>query len=125
MLFSTYMEFLEGTDKEAAFFETFAEARQGLAEVPPNVKLGKIPFVGRMITAIIALVEAESIAAFRNTEHYEYLKDWNVKVHDGGFTMWPGDETIEKIAKVAVAIVGVIVALAVIRKLWKWRKKGR
>ena len=132
MLFSTYMEFLEGTDNETEFFASLSEAKAGLGEATSRVDLTKLPFVGRMFAALIGLMEANSIAEFKETSHYEYFKDWNVKVHGGqgvvgmpGFTMWPSDETMKKFAKIAMTVMGIITALVVIRLIRKWCKRGR
>ncbi|MCL2189713.1 MAG: hypothetical protein FWC16_12315 [Defluviitaleaceae bacterium] len=129
MLFSTYMEFLEGTDREEEFFASLAELKDGFAEASAHVDLTTLPFVGRMFAGLLSLAEAESIAAFKQTSHYEYFKDWNVKVNGGagvvgmpGFTMWPSDETMRYFTKIVMTVMGIIAALLVIRMIRKWCK---
>ena len=122
MLFSTYMDFLEGSEKEAAFFGFFSEVKENAEEMKP---LFNIPLVGKMLRHILALAEAENVADFRRTESYHYFSDWNVKVHknDTGdtpnFTMYPSDAALKKAAGVLLAIGAVVLALVLYKIIRK------
>lgn len=121
------MDFLEGTDKEAAFFSFFSEIKESADEIKP---LFKLPLVGKMLRHLLTLAQVDNVAALRETEAFEYFADWNVKVHKTderdvpSFTMYPSDETLRKIANVVLAVGAVVVALVLFRIIRKCCKKA-
>ena len=97
MVFSEFLDSIEGTEKEQIFISFMAKSKDALAEVP------RIPFLGKVLSAIAYMANCESISEFRQSEHYEYLKDWNVGLHDidkGHLSIYPSNEILLKIFKV-------------------------
>jgi len=111
MIFSDYLDSIENTEQEQQLLEQFAknaaDIQEGVNEAP---FIGKIKIIG----ALLALGTAESIEAFRQSEYYEYLKDWEISVKDlekGHFSLYPGAEQRKKIFAIAGAVVLGIVLL--------------
>ena len=117
MKFSDYLDSVENTDDEQLLKEQICKIKE---DVQPALQ---IPVVGKVLTAALVLGESESIEAFRQTEHYEYIKDWNIAVHDlekGAFSLYPSDAHL-KIVKVAAMVIGGLLAFLWIRR--KLRKR--
>ena len=109
MIFSDYLDSIENTEQEQQLIEKFASVAADME------KATKVPLVGKKIGALIALGSAESIAAFRETEHYDRIKDWDVSINleTGSFSLSPSSEQKKKIVKIAVA-AGVVILLSVL-----------
>ena len=107
MLISKYLDSIEGTEKEPVFLNSFAE----LSEDKDVAKLLDKPIIGKLLRALVALRSSDSIEAFRNTEHYENIKDWGITVFNlekGYISIHPGPKHIKKILSVvAIACVGL------------------
>jgi len=107
MLVSKYFDSIEGTEKEPILLNSLIE----LAEDKDVAKLLDKPIIGKLLSALVALSSSDSIEVFRQTEHYEYIKDWGITVFDlekGYFSIHPGPKHLKKIfAVIAVACVGL------------------
>jgi hypothetical protein len=81
----------------------------------------KIPFVGKLMKALVALGELESIEEFKQSEHYESIQGYNisgVNLEKGYFNITPGKEQRMKIVKALAPVVAVLILL-----LWLCRKR--
>ena len=107
MLVSKYLDSIEGTEKEPVFLNSFAE----LTEDKDVAKLLDKPIIGKLLSALIALRCSDSIEAYKQTEHYENIKDWGITVFNlekGYISIHPGPKHIKKLFTVmAIACVGV------------------
>jgi hypothetical protein len=126
MKFSDYCSMIENTEKEQEFFK-FLKENDNMNEVK-HILEGKksIPIVGKVISALLALASSESIAEFRQSEHYDNLKDWNLNFdpEKGSFVLNPGKEQAAKAAKIIFAIIAVIGLLVLCKKYCR-RKKNK
>jgi len=116
VLFAAYLHSIEGTEREAEFFDNLAGLKEGLSQAPANV-----PIVGGMVNSLRALCNCSSVAEFMDTEEYETLAGWYITIDEenGGFSLSPGPEVRKKIFKVLAIIGGVLLALW----LFKRRRK--
>ena len=107
MLVSKYLDSVEGTEKELVFLNSFAE----LTEDKDVAKLLDKPIIGKLLSALIALKNSESVEAFRQTKHYENIKDWGITVFNlekGYISIHPGPKHIKKILAVtAITCAGL------------------
>ena len=125
MYFSLFLEKIEGTEHEARFWEAMAFIEDEEIKVAFE-KAQKMPVVGKTIAALHALYEMKDIEAFRDSEHFKYIKDWNVKdgfLEGGGLSLTPSDIHGKKIAGV-LKYVGIGVStLLVLRKIRKFKNR--
>jgi hypothetical protein len=115
MLFTEFLDSIQGTEQEARFLEVLAKIRNEIKQVT------RVPFVGKLFEALVALDGYASIAAFKQDECYENVQGWDVSVNldKGLFSIYPGAEMREKIFKF-IAIVGAVKLL-----LWLWIRSRR
>jgi len=117
MKVSDYLDSIEGTEKEPVFLK-------GLDEMTKNEDIAKAlntPIAGKLLTALVALGDSESIEAFKQTEHYEIIKEWGITVFDlekGYISIHPGPKHLKRILAVA-AVAGAGLLLL---KLYKKHK---
>ena len=107
MLLTEYLDTIENTEQEQLFLEKLSEIKEHLGQA------AKAPFVGKMMRALVALGEVESIEEFKQSEHYESIKGLNITVSDlekGHFSIHPGREQLTKMAKIS-AVVAVVILL--------------
>jgi len=113
MLFTVYLDSIENTEKEQQFLETVLAAKIGFEMA------GKLPFVGKLMRALVALGEAQSIEEFKQSEHYESIVGYNisgVNLEKGYFNVTPGRDTMINVAKVAAIVFAVILLLRLCRR---------
>ena len=115
MKFHEYLDSVEHTDGGASLREKIETARD------PFAKLFNIPFVGKMFRALIAFADSESIPAFRETEHFTAIKDWNIKVTRFGFNVHPPGNP--KVMLAAKLLMGVTAAMLVVRFIKRRRRR--
>ena len=117
MRIADYLDSIEGTEQEAALIKSFAE----LANDEDVAQALSLPVVGKILSAIAALGDSESIADFKLTGHYENIKEWGISVFDlekGYCSIHPGPNHLKKVFTVmAVAGAGLL--------LFKLLRKGR
>jgi len=119
MIVSEYLDSIQGTEKEQQLFKGLE-----ILNKEDVTKALEIPIVGKMLRSAVALANAESIAAYKETEYYEQIKDWGITVFDlekGMISIHPGPKHMKKAIPV-LAVLGVAL-LALI--LWKVKKNYR
>ena len=117
MKISAYLSSIEGTENEPLFKSKILD----LIEEDGISQLLDKPGVGKIFTALAVLGESESIEEFRQTKHYDNIKDWGIKVFDlekGYFSIHPGLMHIAKFFAFA-AVVGIGICL------WRRRRKRK
>ncbi|MCL2376876.1 MAG: hypothetical protein FWC76_05700 [Defluviitaleaceae bacterium] len=118
MLLTEYLGEIENTEQEQQLLQGLADLKDEFAPA------ANIPFAGKVIKALMALGDAESIEEFRQTGHYENIEGFNIHVINlkkGQFSIYPGSEHLKKIAMVAAIIGGVLLLLCLCRKYCRRR----
>ncbi|MCL2171627.1 MAG: hypothetical protein FWB71_05680 [Defluviitaleaceae bacterium] len=115
MLFTEFLDKIENTDDEARFFKQLGNVVDDLKEAK------EIPILGKLISAIVYLLELECITEFKQSEHYDVISGWDVIVDldTGHFSVIPGPGHRKKIFKVAAIIAGILFLI------WLCRRKRR
>jgi hypothetical protein len=120
MNFAEFLTSIEGTEDEQKFLASgdafMNDLRTAVAEAPMLANV-------RIIKALLALDDADSLQAIREGEHFEYLSKWDIQVIDmdkGMYSMYPGAEMRMKMAKVALAVLAGVVFL-----VWLCKRKKR
>jgi len=123
MRFSQFCDIAENTEKEQQLLQFLKQD-----DMKPVKKafgqLARKPFIGKLFTAVIALSDYESIAAFKQSEHYEHIKDWNFNIDfdKNSLLIGPNEEQAKKALKV-LAVGGAAITLIIMcRKLCCRRK---
>ena len=117
MIVSNYLDSIEGTEQESVFLSHFVE----IAEDEDVAKVLHLPIVGKLLGALVALGSMDSIAKFKQTEHYNIIKDWGITVFDlkkGYISIHPGPKKLKKILAV-MAVVGFGLLFLRLRKKHK------
>ena len=107
MKFNEYLDMIESTGKEDLLKQRLSETKEYFS------KAINVPVAGKIIRALIALSGTETIADFRQTTHYQNIKDWNVIVSglenkNFKITVQPSCFHLKKLFKVLLFFVGVI-----------------
>ena len=123
MTVAEYLDSIENTDQEQATLAKISEML-GLNNAKEELmKLTKIPVAGKVLKALVALSEAESVAEFKQTQHYNNIKNWAINADEfekgQGISIQPGPVHKE----VAIDIIAMI--LAVLFGFWLGRKFGK
>ena len=125
MKFSQFCDMTENTANEQRFFQLMQEKEdlQAFVQIAQS-EYKNIPLVGKFSVALAELVDCGSIAEFRHSEHYDYIKDWEFKFDfdSGNLTIVPSDVHIKKFAKILMVIFAVITAIVVYRKFCRRKK---
>jgi len=120
MTISTYFDSIENTEQEQNMLAQFSK---GLSEAKDELaKAENFPIAGKIIKAIVALSQAESISEFKQTKHYANIKNWDINVEQlekGNIQINPGE--VHKEA--AIDILAIV--LAVLFGFWLGRKFGK
>lgn len=119
MLLTEYLTEIAGTAEEKEFFESFDQPEM----IEAFEQSSRIPFVGKLTSALVTLVEMKSIAEFELHPQFDHLKGWEIRIDEesGGISIVPGPKQRKVIFAVIGAIVAVIIGLIVWRKLKKRR----
>jgi len=112
MLFSEYLDTIEGTEDEARLFEQIDTFKDEIAQG------ANIPVVGKIVAAILALREFNSVAEFRQSDHYQHVAGWycTIDLDKGIFSLQPGPKFWKKVSIVCGIVSAGLLAL------WVWRK---
>ena len=116
MLLTEYLNSIENTEQDQLFLQKLSEIKNDIGQA------AKMPFIGKLIRALMAMGDSESIKEFKQSEHYENIAGFNITVSDlekGHFSIYPGAAHGKKIAKV-LAIAGAGLLL-----LWLCRRSCR
>jgi hypothetical protein len=83
----------------------------------------RFPVIGKLFAAVIAMGDYESIAAFKQSEHYNHIKDWNFSINFDKKSLYisPNDEQKKKAVK-TLAIIGTAITLLLLYRKWCCRK---
>ena len=123
MTFAQFCDIAEGTEREQLMIEYLRkDEMESLNQIPAKVL--KAPVIGKVLKAVIALAESGSIAEFRQTEHFQYIKDWNFSfdAESGNFSLSPGEPQKQKLMKIFAAISAGFSIFLLCRKFCKRRK---
>ena len=114
MKFSQFCDKAENTEQEQQLLQFLKQDDMEPAE-KVFTKLARAPVVGKLFAAVTALGEYDSIAAFKQSEHFQHIKNWNFAIDFDKKSMFitPNETQIRKALKV-FAIIGAVVALIVI-----------
>jgi len=125
MKFSEFCDTIENTEQEQQFLQ-FLKEDADFNEVKENLeKVKKIPVLGKICKAMVALVDSESIAEFRESEYYPQFMDWNITFDPDAknLSLSPGDAQKKKAVKIFSIVAAVIAVLLLVRKFPRRKKK--
>ena len=123
MRFSQFCDLAENTEQEQQLLQFLKQDDMKQVE-KVFTKLTRVPIIGKLLAAVIALGNYESIAAFKQSEHYQNIKNWNFSINfdKKSLIISPNDVQIKKALKVLAIIGTVITLIMVCRKLCCRRK---
>jgi len=121
--FSQFCDLAENTEQEQQLLQFLKQDDMKQVE-KVFTKLTRVPIIGKLLAAVIALGNYESIAAFKQSEHYQNIKNWNFSINfdKKSLIISPNDVQIKKALKVLAIIGTVITLIMVCRKLCCRRK---
>ena len=101
MRFSQFCDITENTEQEQQLLQFLKQDNMKQAE-KAFTKLTRVPVIGNLFAAVIALSNYESIAAYKQSEHYQHIKDWNFAIDfdKKGLFITPDDEQKKKALKI-------------------------
>ena len=107
MRFCEYLDTVEGTEREGMLKQKLVDTKDYFS------KAINVPIAGKILRALIALGESKSIADFRQTSHYQNIKDWDVTVYslegeDFKLNISPSSVHYKKIIKVLLFVAAAI-----------------
>ena len=118
MRFSQLCDQAENTEQEQQLLQFFKQ--DDMIKVENIIeKLTRVPIIGKLFSAVNALGDYESITSFKESEHYNNIKDWNCNIDydKKSFSIGPNEEQQRKAVKV-LAIIGTVITLIILcRKL--------
>ena len=123
MKFSQFCDIAENTEQEQQLLQMLK--KDDMKEFKKIMaKMRRIPVIGKLFAAILALSKSENIAEFRQTEHYPNIKNWDFKVDfdKGSLSINPSDIQKKKMINV-LAVIGVVITVLLICRKLCCRKK--
>jgi len=123
MKFSQLCDTIENTEQEQQLLQYFKQDDMQEAE-KVFAKLARVPIAGKLFAAVIAMSDYESLAEFKQSEHYDNIKDWNFDIDFDKKSLYitPNNEQKKKALKI-LAIIGVAITLIVLLRKLCCRKK--
>lgn len=123
MKFSQFCETAENTEQEQQLLELLKDGELKKAEEVLE-KMTNVPVIGKLCAAVIALINTESIAEFRQSSHYQHLMDmeFSFDFDKRSFYITPSDVQKKQIKKTLTVIGGGIALLLIYRKLFRRKK---
>ena len=123
MRFSQFCDQAENTEQEQQLLQFFQQDDMKEAETGFK-KFTRIPIVGKIFAAVVALRDYDSIADFRESEHYRNIKDWDFSVdfEKKSLLIRPNEEQRRKALKILAIVGGVTTLIIMFRKLCCRRK---
>ena len=120
MTFAQYCDMVESTEQEQQLLDYMRSSDDfnQLDEVVEKLKF--IPIAGKVLVALSALGKVESIAEFRQTQHYRHLMNWEF-TFDNGISLSPGEVHRKKALKV-LAVIGVVLGFLLLRRILRCKK---
>ena len=126
MTFSEYFNSIENTEQEQKALELFAKS---FSEVKDELaKAVNYPFIGKCLRALLALSKATSVTEFKQTDHYNNIKNWDINVDQlekGNIQINPGPTHKEAIIEVAAMVGALLLGFWLGRKFGKSKKKRK
>lgn len=125
MLLTEFLDSAANTEQEARLFEELAKI-DDLANIKDGLaQATKIPFVGKLIKALVALYDYGSIEAFKQSEYYPDIEGWDcyIDLDKGHISIYPGAEQRKKIFKVMAIIGAGLLFLWLCRRYRRRNKK--
>jgi len=121
MRFSQFCDMAENTEQEQQLLQFFKNDEQ-VEKI--FSKMTCIPVVGKLCKSLLAMGDYESISAFRQSEHYDPIKDWNFAVDfdKKSLSLTPNDEQKKKAINILIIIIAVIMVLKMYRKICNRKK---
>jgi len=116
MKFSQFCEMAENTEQERQLLQFLKEEEMTqVAEI--MAKMARVPVVGNACAAIVALINCDSIAEFRQSAHYKHLMNFNFTFdfEKRNLLITPSDAQ-KKIIKRVLAAIGVSVTLLLLHQ---------
>ena len=123
MRFSQFCDMAENTEQEQQLLQFLKQDDMEQVE-KVFAKMTRVPIIGKLFAAVIALGNYDSIAAFKQSEHYHNIKNWNFAVNFEKKSMFitPNEEQRKKALKI-FAVFGAVITLIVICRKFCRRKK--
>jgi len=123
MKFSQFCEAAENTEQEMQLLQFLKEGEMKQVE-QIMAKMARVPVVGKFCAAIVALINCDSIAEFKQSTHYRHLKnfDFTFDYDKRNLLITLNDAQKEKIKKV-LAVVGVSTTLLILYRKFCNKKK--
>ena len=124
MKFSQLCDRAENTEQEQQLLQFFKY--DDMKEVE-NIfkKMTRVPIIGKLFSAVVALGEYESISSFKQSEHYKNIKDWNFEIDFGdkkSLSIGPSEVQQKKAMKI-FTVVSIIITLIILYRKFCYRKK--
>ena len=114
MKISKYLVSIQNTEDEELFLQNLSELNKQLA------KATSVPFIGKKLLSVIALGNAESIDDFKQTHHYEVIKDWGIYVPDlTNGQIYLNYFPVE--AKIMLSVLAIVAVVMAVRRISKKR----
>ena len=119
MTFAEWCERAENTEEEIRFFEFLQQDHMQNLEQVFN-KLQRLPAVGKFFAAMNALDEYQTLAEYRQSKHYELIKDWEFEfdADKGTFNLNANPAHVKKFLK-AVAIIAAVIGIIILYRKCK------
>ena len=117
MRFSQFCDQVENTEQEQQLLQFFQQDDMKETESVFS-RMSRIPIIGKLFAAVVALGSYESIADFRQSEHYRNIKDWNFTIDFDKKNLFirPNEEQRKKAIK-TLALTGAAITLIMV--YWK------
>jgi len=117
MRFSQFCETAENTEQEQQLLQFMNQDKMKQAE-KAFTKLTRVPIVGNLFAALLAMGNYDSIAEYKQSEHYDHIKDWEFKIdfEKNSLAVGPNDEQKKKALRIFAIISAVITLIVICRK---------
>ena len=131
MKFSEFCDMTENTEQEQKFLqfvhEEYKDVKEAVTDENAAKAIKRIPFVGKLVFAMAALADCQSLADFRQTEYYADMMDCDIEYNAAKekFTIQPSAEQKLKAAKIVLAVIGAVAALMVVFKICRACRRRR
>jgi hypothetical protein len=114
MSLAEYLDSIANTEQEQQFLLKLSELKEEFGQI------AKTPFVGKLFRALVVLGDSESIEEFKQSEHYENIKGFDIRVKNlekGHFNIYPGKAQRKAMVKLsAVVAIGLLLIIFLRKK---------
>ena len=125
MTFAQFCETAENTELEQQLLKYLNENEEMQKAKEVLERMQTAPVVGKLCVAINALSDCASLAEFKQTEHYQNVKDWNFSFDPdkGHLSFQPSSDMMKKGLKIVSAIGAGLAALILCLRYCRSRKR--